>query len=105
MSDREFLNEVERTLSAIETAIEATGAEIELSRSENVLTLEFENGSKIVINSQLPMHELWVAARAGGFHYRYALGRWSNTRDASELFAALTQLVSNEAGLPVPLTG
>jgi len=103
MSDREFLDEVDRTLAAIESAIEATGADIEISRSENVLTLEFDDGSKIVINSQLPMRELWVAARAGGFHFRHSLGEWRNTRDASELFASLTRWVSAQAGVPLLL--
>ena len=45
------------------------------------------------------MKEIWVAARAGGFHYRMAADqRWIDTRDGSELFAALSRLASAQAG-------
>ena len=47
------------------------------------------------------MHELWLAAKSGGFHYRYVDGAWRNTRDGSEFFAALSQYASEQAGEPV----
>lgn len=103
MSESEFLELVDQTLEQIESAIEGSGADIEPSRSGSVLTLEFDDGSKIVINSQAAMRELWVAARAGGFHYRHDGNSWRNTRDASELFAALSRFASGQAGEAVLL--
>jgi len=103
MSESEFLELVDRTLEQIETAVEASGSDIEPSRSGSVLALEFDDGSKIIINSQAAMHELWVAAKAGGFHYRHDGTSWRNTRDDSELFAALSRLASHQAGAPVLL--
>jgi len=35
-----------------------------------------------------------VAAKSGGFHYKQDGGQWRNTRDGSELFAALSDMVS-----------
>jgi CyaY protein len=88
---------------AIETALEASGAEVESSRSGPLLTLEFDDDSKIIVNSQAATQELWVAARSGGFHYRLDGTRWLNTRDSSELFAALSRMVSQQAGTEVAL--
>ncbi|HEV7856991.1 MAG TPA: iron donor protein CyaY [Herminiimonas sp.] len=108
MTESEFLTRAEATLARIETALEgltnAGDIDVECSRSGNVLEIEFvDNGSKIIVNSQAPMQELWVAAKSGGFHYRANGERWINTRDGSELFAALSQMISAQAGVAVTL--
>lgn len=104
MTESEFLARAEQALSAIEVALERVSDEgeldVECSRSGNVLEIEFiADGSKIIVNSQAPMQELWVAARSGGFHYRCDNGRWLNTRDGSELFASLSKVVSEQGGV------
>ena len=109
MTETEFLSLADSTLSAIEAALERvcneTDLDVECSRSGNVLEIEFiDNGSKIIVNSQTPMQEMWVAAKAGGFHYRREGEQWRNTRDGSELFGALSDLASGQAGFPVSLS-
>jgi CyaY protein len=104
MTESEFLAHAEEALSAIEVALEQVSDEgeldVECSRSGNVLEIEFiADGSKIIVNSQAPMQELWVAARSGGFHYRCDNGRWLNTRNGSELFASLSKVVSEQGGV------
>lgn len=108
MTDSEFLALAESTLDNIESALEQvsddTDVDIECSRSGNVLQIEFaDNGSKIIVNSQAPMKEMWIAARSGGFHYRRIDGQWINTRDGSEFYAALSQLATEQAGIPLIL--
>jgi CyaY protein len=103
MTETEFLDLADATLSAIETAIdrlsEQDRIDAECSRSGNVLEIEFlHNGSKVIVNSQAAMQELWVAARSGGFHYKRVDGQWLNTRDGSELFAALSQIATEQSG-------
>jgi CyaY protein len=109
MGESEFLAQAEAALSAIETALDRLNDEdmldVECSRSGNVLEIEFiNNGSKIIVNSQAAMQELWVAARAGGFHYKQRDGQWCNTRDGSELFATLSELVTAQSGSPVVIS-
>ena len=99
MSESDFLAAAERTLDAIEAAIEACDADIDATRAGNVLTLELADGSKVVVNSQAPMRQIWVAARSGGFHYEWRDGAWHDTRDGSELFAALSRVVSAQGGV------
>lgn len=103
MTDTEFLEQAEAALDAIEAAVEGTGVDIEIERSGNVLTLEMLDGSKVIVNSQAPMRQLWVAARSGGFHYALREGLWVDTRDGSELFAVLSRIVSAQGGSPVIL--
>ena len=61
------------------------------------------DGSRMVINRHAAAREIWVAARAGGFHFRWDGGAWRDTRDGTELFAALSKLVSAQSGQPVTL--
>lgn len=108
MSEKEFLDQAEATLNAIEQAMDRLNDEdvidVECKRSGNVLEIEFlDNGTKIIINSQAPMKEMWVAARAGGYHYKRVEGQWINTRDGSELFAALSALAGAQGGATVTL--
>jgi CyaY protein len=109
MTESEFLALAERTLGTIESALERASddsdLDIECSRSGNVLEIEFiSNGSKIIVNSQTPMREIWVAAKSGGFHYKREGDRWVNTRDQSELFASLSKMVSEQGGAALMLT-
>lgn len=106
MSESEFLALAEATLNQIEAALDRLNDEdvldVECSRSGNVLEIEFiDNGTKIIVNSQAPMREMWIAARSGGFHYKRVGDQWINTRDGSELFAALSSLASEQAGVAV----
>lgn len=110
MTESEFLTLADATLNAIEAALErATDngeLDVECSRSGNVLEIEFiDNGSKIIVNSQAPMQEMWVAAKSGGFHYKHENARWINTRDGSELFEALSAMVGQQGGVALTLAG
>jgi CyaY protein len=109
MSETEFLDLAESTLDRIEAAFDRLNDEdvidVECKRSGNVLEVEFiDNGSKLILNSQAPMQELWVAAKAGGYHYKRVDGQWINTRDGSELFAAVSALASAQGGAAVTLS-
>ncbi len=108
MSETEFLDLAESTLNTIEASMDRLNDEdvidVECKRSGNVLEIEFiDNGTKIIVNSQAPMQELWVAAKAGGYHYKRVEGQWINTRDGSELFAALSGLASAQGGATISL--
>ncbi len=106
MNESEFNQLAEQTLIAIEEAIEASGAEIDYDTISDILTLEFENGSQIIINKQTPATQIWVAAKSGGFHFDYdsASQSWRLDSDASqELFDCLSRYCSEQAGETVEL--
>lgn len=107
LSDAEY----DRLTSALLARIEAAAdqwlqddiVDVDTHRTGGLLELAFPNGSKIVVNTQPPLHEVWLAARAGGFHYRHVDGRWLDTRDGSEFFAALSRHASAQAGRALTL--
>jgi CyaY protein len=101
MSDSDYLSRAEAVLAAVEAALDDIDADIEAERNGNVLTLEFENGSKIIVNLQPPMQEVWIAAKAGGFHFRYIDGEWRDTRNGTEFYAALSDYATQQASEPV----
>ena len=101
MTESEFLALADTCLRQVEEmfeqAFENDLYDVECSRSGNVLTIEFvDNGSKLIVNSQAPMQEMWLAARSGGFHYKYDGQHWLNTRDGSELFATLSRVAEEQ---------
>jgi CyaY protein len=105
MRDADYHERAEQTLLRIEQAIEASGANVDFENAGDVLTLEFENGSKLIVNKQGAARQLWVAARSGGFHYDWdpTSGAWRNDQTGAELFAELSRLVSQQAGTRVDL--
>src|SRR5688572_22251179 len=106
MDEREFETRAAQALTAIEQALEAAELDADFELKEGgILEIEFDDGTKIIINRHAAAREIWVAARSGGFHFRWDGAAWRNTRDGSELFAALSTLVSQQLGRGVRLLG
>jgi CyaY protein len=106
MDEREFETRAAQALAAIEQALEAAELDADFELKEGgILEIEFDDGSKIIINRHAAAREIWVAARSGGFHFRWDGAAWRNTRDGSELFAALSTLVSQQLGRGLRLLG
>ena len=105
MTESEFESLAGAALSALESAFEAgvPNADVQ-AKGEGMLEIEFEDGSKMVINRHGAAREIWVAARSGGFHFRHDGSAWRDTRDGTELFAAVSKLASQQAGSPVVLS-
>ena len=103
MTDFEYQNLAEGVLKAVETACDGLNDEsdvdIDNQRTGGMITLTFTNHSQIIINLQKPLQEIWMAARAGGFHYKFNSGKWLDTKDGREFFANLSRYASEQAGL------
>jgi CyaY protein len=102
LSDADYHRETGAMLARIEATVDRwlqdDVIDIDTHRTGGLLELAFPNGSKIIINTQPPLHELWLAARGGGFHYRFSEGRWLDTRDGSEFLQALSRHASEQGG-------
>src|SRR5262245_45629657 len=102
LSDTEFEQLARRALERIEAALDASGIDADFELKEGgVLEIEFADGSKIIVNRHGAAKEIWVAARSGGFHFRWDGAAWRDSREGTELFAALSKLVSAQGGGPV----
>jgi len=102
LTDGEYHAKTAAVLSSIEAAVDRLlqddVIDIDASRTGGLLELSFPGGSKIVLNTQPPVHELWMAARRGGYHYKYVDGRWLD-REGAEFFEALSSCASEQAGV------
>lgn len=96
------MDRAERLLLAVEQTCdrlnEETDADLDAQRSGGMVTLTFANRSQIVINLQKPLHEVWMAAQSGGYHYRFDGQQWMDTKGAGEFFAALSRAASAQSG-------
>jgi len=104
LSDAEYDRRARAVLAAVEAAsdrfLQDEVIDIDTSRTGGLLELAFPNGSKVVLNTQPPLHELWLAAGAGGFHFRTVGERWID-REGRELFDVLSECASAQAGRPL----
>jgi len=99
----EFNQKVDDTLSAIEDALDICDAELDWDFAGGILTIECDNGSQVIINRQAPTQQIWVAARAGGFHFDYHTDEDCWKQDGLELFALLNKSLSEQSGETVKL--
>lgn len=105
MDDKEFNRLAELVLARIEAGLDACAADLDFELAAGgVLEIEFADGSKIIVNRHAVAQEIWVAARSGGFHFRWNGSDWCDSRDGTELFARLAALLSQQAGEPVLLS-
>jgi CyaY protein len=102
LSDSEYARITSSVLGAIEATVDRwlqdDVVDIDSARTGGLLELTFPNGSKLIINTQPPLQELWLAARAGGYHYGFVSGRWLDTRTQQDFFDALSEQASAQAG-------
>jgi len=103
--DTEYQAAAEHALAAIERQcdewLQQGVIDIDTSRAGGLVELEFPGGSKIVVNKQPPLHEIWLAARNGGFHFKFVDGQWRDTRDGVEFFERLSEEATRQGGTPL----
>jgi CyaY protein len=103
MTDLEFLDTAERLLSRIETSCDRindeTDADIDNQRVGGMITITFSNRSQIIVNLQKPLLEVWLAAKSGGYHYKFKDGAWQDTKGEGEFFENLSRFGSAQSGI------
>ncbi len=100
-AESDFVVLADRVLGAIAAALDASDADVDWTLNDGVLTIDCGSGGKLIVNRHQPSREIWVAARSGGFHFRGQGAVWSDTRDGTELGAALSALLHAQAGIAV----
>lgn len=102
MTETEYRQLADAAFAHIESILEKADNDLDYELAGGgVLEIEFDNGSKIIINRQGANHEIWVAAKSGGFHYHWQDNAWRNTRDGSELMETLASLIAQQGGCEI----
>jgi CyaY protein len=102
LSDLQYRQHASDLLARIESTVDRWlqdgVVDIDTQRTGGLLEMSFPDGSKIIVNTQPPLHEVWLATRAGGYHYRWQDDAWRDTRDGSEFLDVLSRNASAQAG-------
>lgn len=102
MTDAEYQRIAQSTLGRLEATVDRWLQEdvidIDPQRTGGLLELSFPGGSKIIVNTQPPLQELWLATRGGGFHFRWVDGAWRDTKGGGEFYELLSREASAQAG-------
>ncbi|CRZ21090.1 frataxin-like protein [Kingella kingae] len=96
MTETEFLQHSDALFAHIENELD--NYDFDCLPAGNVLTIEADDGTQIIVNRHTPNQELWIAAKSGGYHFAYQNGAWLATRDQSEFFAVLNEALSAALG-------
>jgi CyaY protein len=102
MTDPEFMDRAETLLQKVEASCDRindeTDADVDNQRTGSMVTLTFPNQTQIVINLQKPLQEVWMAAKTGGYHYRWQDGLWQDTKGQGDFFSELARNATAQAG-------
>ena len=103
MTDLEYMDQAERLLAQVEAGCDRlndeTDADIDNQRVGGMITLTFSNRSQIIVNLQKPLHEVWLAAKSGGYHYKFKEGQWQDTKGQGEFFENLSRFATAQSGV------
>jgi len=101
LSDAAYHAKSHELLARIEAQVDAwldeDVVDIDSHRTGGLLELSLPGNSKIVINTQPPLQEIWLAARSGGYHFKWDGTRWVD-REGQEFCARLSRSASEQAG-------
>lgn len=102
MNDSEFHQLADTMMSSIEEHLDNYDgdADIDCETNGGVMTLSFEDGSKIIINRQEPFHQIWLATKQGGYHYDYKDNHWVCDRSGQRFTDMLAQAIAFQSGEP-----
>jgi iron-sulfur cluster assembly protein CyaY len=102
-SEREFEHAADAELSRLLAKLEGLGFDFEVELQMGILTIEFPDGTKYVINSHRAAKQIWMAAERSAWHFDHDGGRWVAKKTGDELALALAAAVSKKVGRPVDL--
>jgi len=103
MTESELHQRVDALLQDVQEQLDCIDVSIDSELASGILTLTFEGGSKIIVNRQTPNRELWVAAKSGGYHFRFLAPTWTDTRSGESLERLLSRVISEQAASRVEL--
>lgn len=96
LSESEYHEKIDATLLSVEEALDQLDIDIDYLNSGGVLTLTFENGTKIILNRQTPLQQLWIAAKSNGYHLNWNTEQASWLLNEEENFKTLMERLCSE---------
>ena len=99
MDDKQFERLAFDELERIEEALGAVDG-IDVDLADGILTIEFEDGPKVVVNSHSAARQIWVAANLAAAHFSPdpKTGRWFDSKTGEDLWDRLRSILAERLG-------
>ncbi len=103
LSESRYLALASAELEQLLTALDELGDDIEAELASDILSIEFTDGNKFVINSHRAARQIWMAAGTTAWHFDYDGECWLATKTGRELWAVIAEALTEQLGRPVKL--
>ena len=89
----------------IESLDSLTSESVEAELASDILTIEFADGARYVLNSHRAARQIWLSAERSAWHFDFLPNRsgWIAAKTGDELWGTLRALLSTKLGEPVEL--
>ena len=94
--------ELERLITSLDGL---TNDSVEAELASDILTVEFADGARYVLNSHRAARQIWLSAERSAWHFDYQSDSktWVASKTGDELWATLTRLLTAKLGEQVTL--
>lgn len=102
MQDFEYHEKIDNLLRHLEDQLDAYTGDVDIDYEfhSGILTISFPEGSKIIINKQEPLHQLWMATKFNGHHFGFDEEKqgWYCVRTGEGFLTLLSEAASKQSG-------
>ncbi|QTH62733.1 iron donor protein CyaY [Psychrosphaera ytuae] len=98
MNDSQYHQLADELLESLQDTVDEIEFDLDYESAGGIVEIIFPNGSKIIVNKQAPLHQIWVATKFNGHHFEYKDGLWIDNRTGVELYELLNEAGSKQAG-------
>ena len=98
MNDSQYHQLADELLESLQDTVDEIEFDLDYESAGGIVEIIFPNGSKIIVNKQAPLHQIWVATKFNGHHFEYKDGMWIDNRTGVELYELLNEAGSKQAG-------
>ncbi|MBH0057107.1 iron donor protein CyaY [Pseudoalteromonas sp. SWXJZ94C] len=101
MTEHEYHQLAEALMFTIEEQVDDCEADLDYESAQGILEIIFPDKSKIVINKQAPLHQVWVATKFNGHHFELRGDKWIDNRSGAEFWEFMNDASTRQAGQEV----
>jgi CyaY protein len=106
LTEAEYERRAQPELLALVHALDAIDSDaLEAELSSDILSLEFSDGAKYVLNSHRAARQIWMAAERAAWHFDWQpqLEQWVAQKTGDELWSTLARILSEKLAKPIAL--
>ena len=106
MTNQEYLRLADNCLDRVADWLEGFDTdEVDYSMTDGMVSLDFPDGKRFVLNRQSGNSQMWLAAGVRAWHYDWSPEQecWLDDKDGHELHARLAEVVGEKIGRTVTL--